>query len=164
MLQLSQPPRRLFPPYSFISAALLFFNIEARDCHTALGAGRLQPFTRQGLDTSFPPPRRRIQVTMLSTPVASIRPHVPIEHLPCQVAEGWMDISCGPHLVHDLQLGDQSQPAPEELLLRTTADMQRSLARFVGVGRDCLLLWRCFQLFVPSRNTQGGTEPFYKGQ
>lgn len=75
-----------------------------------------------------------------------------------------MDTSCGPHLVHDLQLDDQSQPAPQELLLCTVADTHRSIAMFAGVGTERLLLWRCFQLFVHSRNTQGGTDPFYKGQ
>lgn len=75
-----------------------------------------------------------------------------------------MDTSHGPQLVHDLQLDDQSQPAPSELLLRTMADTRRSIAMFAGVGTDCLLPWRCFQLFVHSRNTQGGTDPFYKGQ
>lgn len=75
-----------------------------------------------------------------------------------------MDTSHGPQLVQDLQLNDQSQPVPQELLLRTVADTHRSTAVFAGVGTDYLLQWRCFQLFVHSRNTQGGPDLFHKGQ
>lgn len=75
-----------------------------------------------------------------------------------------MDTSHGPQLVHDLQLDGQSQPAPQELLLSTMADTHHSTAMFAEVGMDCLLPWRCFQFFVHSRNTQGGTDPFHKGQ
>lgn len=75
-----------------------------------------------------------------------------------------MDTSHGPQLVHNLQPDDQSQRAPPELFLCTVADTHSSIAMFAGVGMGYLLLWRCFQLFVHSRNTQGGTNPFYKGQ